>query len=43
MSIIIENLTLEDLCDLMYGSPESEEDETWVVEAEISEVIVVQE
>lgn len=30
MGIIIENLTLEDLCDLMCGSPESEEDETWV-------------
>lgn len=27
MGVVLENLTLEDLCDLMCGGPEPEEDE----------------
>lgn len=33
MGIVLTDLTTEDLCDLMCGGPEPEEDEEWEEEA----------
>lgn len=37
MGVTFENLTLEELCNLMCGDPEPEEDEEWEEEGQVRE------